>query len=331
MALPGRSGELPPRRVAAQLPDADALVRVQADFGIFGPGLSTAQPDNLTEWNGVGVEWSDLARVLGQPAPYWPYMLRIPTLIAAWKPGAPAVTYPTIPEVDTTPLLRLAATRPQGSSAHKVLLHLARVTQRRSTNSALGDLEMLAQCEQRAVNFGRHKGDVTVIAAHPLPVSEVDGEAVSEQDRRGGWKEILFRTDRLAAECVREAKMWDGGRDFPFSNPEQIDPATEYGAEWAARLEPIERTAAFAIIDRDGHRETLTDPETEAIVVREPDGLLLAAIPQRVPNFGPLAEVIFDRPIWVRVGDGRLYPAPKDSYWGLNWATPVPGPGHWHC
>ncbi|MGH3601891.1 MAG: hypothetical protein ACRDQH_16705, partial [Pseudonocardiaceae bacterium] len=59
--------------------------------------------------------------------------------------------------------------------------------------------------------------------------------------------------------------------------------------------------------------------ETGALVVREPDGRLLATIPQSVPNFGPLAKVIFDRPIWVRTADGRLYPAPKDSYWGLNY------------
>jgi hypothetical protein len=140
---------------------------------------------------------------------------------------------------------------------------------------------------QRAVDVGQHRGDVTVIAAHPLPVPEVDGEAVSEQRRRCGWWEILARTDQLAAECVRIAKMWDGGRDFPFSNPEQIDPNTEYGAEWSARLEPI---------DFEDQRETLTDPETGAPVIRQPDGLLPAAIPQRLATFSPLAAVI--PPTW---------------------------------
>ncbi len=228
--------------VAAELPDADALVDVHSTFNIFGPGLSTVQPDNLTEQAHSRMEWADLARVLGQPAPYWPLMLRIPTLITAWKPGAPPVTYPTIPEVDTTPLLRLAAILPQDSPAHEVLMHLAKVTQHRSTTGALGELRTLAECEQRSIEYGRHDGDVTVVAAHPLPIPKADRKAVSEQDRRGGWLEILARTDRLAAECVRQAKMWDGGRNFPFSNPEQINPNTEYGAEWAARLEPIERS-----------------------------------------------------------------------------------------
>lgn len=81
-----------------------------------------------------------------------------------------------------------------------------------------------------------------------------------------------------------------------------------------------------------------TDPGTVCVVwsrpplselsLREPDGFLLATIPQSVPNFTSLAEVIFDRPIWVRTEDGTLYPAPKDSYWGLNYGYPGgAGPG----
>ncbi|HEX4099559.1 MAG TPA: hypothetical protein VHY21_03320 [Pseudonocardiaceae bacterium] len=320
--------ELSLRDVAAQLPDADALIQVQSDFDIFGPRLSTARPDNLTEHNDFGMRWADLARILGQPVPYWPYMLRISLLIVDWKPGAPPATYPTIPEIDTTPLLRLAATLTDGSPAQDVLLHLARVAQYRSTTGALGALRTLAECEQRSIRYGRHNGDVTVVAAHPLWVPETDRESVSEERRRGGWLEIRARNDGLAAECVRIVDMWDHHRDFPSSNPEWIDPTTEYGAEWAARLEPVERNAAFATIDRDGRCETLIDPETEALVVREPDGFLLATIPQSVPNFTSLAEVIFDRPIWVRTEDGTLYPAPKDSYWGLNYGYPGgAGPG----
>ncbi|MGH3818743.1 MAG: hypothetical protein ACRDRE_13490 [Pseudonocardiaceae bacterium] len=107
--------------------------------------------------------------------------------------------------------------------------------------------------------------------------------------------------------------MWDDNRDFWSSSSERIDPTTEYGAEWAARLTPIKRTAEFAIIDRDGDRETLTDPETGALVVGEPDGFLRATIPWRLPAKSPLAKVIFDRPMWVRTEDGMLYPAPKGS------------------
>ncbi|MGH3851976.1 MAG: hypothetical protein ACRDR6_00440 [Pseudonocardiaceae bacterium] len=326
---PGLTGGLSLGRVAAQLPQADALVYVRSNIDNFGPGLWTAHPGGVTEWNDIGARWADLARVLGQPAPYWPYMLRIPTLIAAWRPGAPTAIYPTIPDidVDTTPLLRLAATLPEGNSAHKMLLHLARVIQLRSTDSALEDLERLTECERRSVDAGQHQGNATVVAARPLQAPEVDDETLDEQHRRAGWLEILDRTDQLSAECVREVSMWDSGADFPFSNPEEIDPATEYGAEWAARLEPIERTAAFELIDFDGQCETLTDPKTGAPVVLQPDGALLAAIPQWLAAFSPLAEVILDSPIWVRTEDGTLYPAPKGHDYGLSWGYVGSGPG----
>ncbi|MGH3719800.1 MAG: hypothetical protein ACRDRI_13380 [Pseudonocardiaceae bacterium] len=197
----------------------------------------------------------------------------------------------------------------------------------RSTTSAVLDLEILATFEERVVKAGRQQSDVIVVSAYPLPAPEANDDTLDEQRRRAGWLEILDRTDQLAVECVREACRWDGGADFPFSNPQQIDPTTEYGAEWAARLEPIERTAAFELIDFDGQYETLTDPETGAPVIRQPGGRLLAAIPQRLPAFSPLAEVILDLPIWVRTEDGMLHLAPRDSYYGLSWGYGGSGPG----
>ncbi|MEO7194341.1 MAG: hypothetical protein ABIZ05_05895 [Pseudonocardiaceae bacterium] len=330
---PGLTGGLPLGRVAAQLPYADALVYVRSNFG-RGPELWTAQPGSVTErndrgalWDDNEAHWADLGRVLGQPVPYWPYTLRIPALIVAWGPGVPTVIRQTIPDVDTTPLLRLAANLQDGSPAHEMLLHLARVIQFHSTDSALRDLERLTEYERRSVEAGQHQGNATVVAARPLVSPEVDDETLDEQRRRAGWLEILDRTDQLAAECVRTVEMWNGAADFPFSNPEEIDPASEYGAEWAARLEPIERTAAFELIDFDGQCETLTDPATGAPVIRQSDGVLLAAIPQRLATFSPLAGVILDSPIWVRTEDGTLYPAPKDNYYGLSWGYGGSGPG----
>lgn len=121
-------------------------------------------------------------------------------------------------------------------------------------------------------------------------------------------------------------------RRLPLLQPETNRPSTEYGAEWSARLEPIERTAAFAFIDFDGQHETMTAPETGTPVVRQANGLLLSAIPQRLATFSPLAAVILDSPIWVRTEDGTLYPALKGKHYGLSWAaTPVPGKDRWRC
>jgi len=44
----------------------------------------------------------------------------------------------------------------------------------------------------------------------------------------------------------------------------------------------------------------------------------MAAIPRRLYTESPLAEVILDDPIWVRTQDGKLYPAPKHSYYGIS-------------
>jgi hypothetical protein len=80
---------------------------------------------------------------------------------------------------------------------------------------------------------------------------------------------------------------------------------------------PGPRTAGFDQLDpRQAAVETLTDPETDALAVRREDGTVLAAVPQRLPATSPLAELILDRPVWVRTADGTLYLAPKDAYWG---------------
>lgn len=247
--------------------------------------------------------------------------------VQTWRtdPGTVCVVWSRPPRSELS-LRDVAAQLPDADALIQVQSNFDNVAQYRSTTGALGTLRTLAECEQRSIKYGRHNGDVTVVAAPPLPVPDVDDKIVDEQRRRAGWLEILGRTDQLAAECVRQVDMWDGGADFPFSNPEQIDPSTEYGAEWSARLEPIERTVAFEHIDFEGQRETLTDPETGAPAVRQPDGLLMASIPQRLATFSPLAEVILDSPIWVRTEDGTLYPAPKDSYFGLSWGYCGSGP-----
>ncbi|WP_344681403.1 hypothetical protein [Saccharopolyspora taberi] len=314
---------LPASRIAAHVPEADTLIRVQGDFGLDGPGLATAEPGAQPDWTDFGVRWSDLVRVLGQPAPYWPYMLRIPHLIQAWEPGADTVEYPTVPEVNTTPLLRLAAALPADSPAHQVLMYLAQITQHRSHTSAVQDLEILDEHVERA-----SVDNPVVIAARPMPVPDVEDEGLEESTWRAGWMEILGRTDQLAVECVHQASRWDGGAGFPYSKVERFDPAaTPHGTEWAARLEPTVRTAAFERIDPDGRGETLIDPATDAPAVRRPDGEITAAVPQRLTTISPLAEIILGDPIWIRVEDGTLYLAPKHHYFGLSWGYGGSGPG----
>ena len=300
---------------------ATVLVNVEPSFGLDGPSLKAvnrATPDEPYE-----LVWRDLSRVLGQPVPYWPLPLRIAELILSWKPGAEPVTAPARPDLDTGALLRLASMFDSEHPTHRTLLNLARVTQSRNTASARQDLDILHE----AINRGSGPQVPTAIAAVPMPVPDADREDLDPMVRRAGWLEVLGRSDTLSVQCVHEALSWDGGRDFPFSNPEKVDPTQGPGAEWVQRLQPIERTAAFELIDYDGGGETFTDPATDAPAVQCTDGELVAAIPQRLPATSPLAEMILSRDlVWIRTADGTLYPAPKDAGLGLSWGYSGGGP-----
>lgn len=120
---------------------------------------------------------------------------------------------------------------------------------------------------------------------------------------------------------------WDGGRDLPFGRLVTIaDPIVGPAAEWAKRSKPAARTAAATLVDPKGRDEILVDPATDAPVARGARGQLHAASPRRLPTTSPLAELILDRQIWIRVADGTLYPAPQDHYYGISWGYSGSGP-----
>ena len=305
-------------KAAETLPDAEAFIVVGGDFGHDGPALWAILP-GLPDKEKYEFQWSELSRVLGQPVPFWPSPLRIPELLSAWQPGSPKVVAAARTVLDVSLPLRLAAIVEQGSPAQRVLLNLAQTWQSRASVDAEQDLQIVNKAT---------KPETMTVAAVPLQVSRVDLDDLEESVRRAGWLEILGREDNLAAECTRQKVMWDGGADFPSSNPETIDPDDTYGREWAQRLIPAPRTAAIEVLDpRKSALEILVDPETDASAIRGSDGMLHAAIPQRLPASSPLAELILGHPIWVRTQDGILYPAPKNHYFGLSWGYSGSGPG----
>lgn len=322
---PGHPEWRPPRELLAKLPGAAAIAIVEGDFGRDGPSVDTFAPHD-PEQKRHGLRWAKLSQIIGQPLPYWPYMLRIPELLDAWQPGTPSMLAPTIPELDTTPLLRLAACLQDESPAQRVLIHLARIAQHRSTSDAEHDIRMLTDILDAPYNS---TPNTTIVAATPMPVPAAERDELDEGLRRAGWLDVLARTDTLAVQCVEEAMKWDGGNPFPYSQSEAIDPDnSQYAAEWAQRLVPSPRTAAFRILDPDFSAvESLSDPATDAPVIRCAGRKLSAAVPQRLPATSPLTEVILDDPIWVRVADGTLYLAPQHSYYGLSWGYCGSGPG----
>jgi hypothetical protein len=246
--------------------------------------------------------------------------LRRPADMALWRPGARPTVIRPIPDTDTTPLLQLAATEPDSSNAHATLIHLARHIQARSDRSVWQDVDDIDDWGDR---------DAITIAGTPAPATE-EPEELDEAIRRDGWLKILAQADSLAAQCVGVALENDGGRDFPFSSLAQFSPddGSELAAEFTARLEPCERTAAFALFADDMVAETWTDLQTELPVAKSRGGTLRAAVPQRLPATAPLAEVTLDHggKVWIRTADGKLWLAPEQSGTGLSWGYSGGGP-----
>ncbi|MBO0879981.1 MAG: hypothetical protein J2P17_06360, partial [Mycobacterium sp.] len=104
-------------------PEADAYVAIGTDFGLYGTDVWAKRGD----WQGDSEDlaWADLARVLGQPAPFWPDSLRAPQLIQQWSPGAEPVAHHGESPLDTAPLLRMAALYPVGHPVHGAMMHTA--------------------------------------------------------------------------------------------------------------------------------------------------------------------------------------------------------------
>ncbi len=119
-------------------------------------------------------------------------------------------------------------------------------------------------------------------------------------------------------------------RPSEHTRPEQEETPLEHdaaGRERTARLEPAPaRTAASARIDDDGGGRAVVDPRADAPAVLVDDGTAVGAVPQRLPATSALAEVILDKPIWIRTADGNLYPAPMHPAYGLSWGYPGGGP-----
>ncbi|MBB3053536.1 hypothetical protein FHS23_004590 [Prauserella isguenensis] len=312
--------------LARMEPMADVYVLVGWDWGIRGPALwcwSGQDPDAER----VEVSWSDLARVLGQPAPYWPGRLRSPDLITDWQPGDAPARDVGMQDLDVFPLTRMALQYPPEHVAHRALIHTAQLIDRNTEAADSTDLQIL----QERLDRGSITPDEIVLAALPAePVTDERPDPLEETVLHAGWREVLDRSDRLAEQCVRTLMAWDGGRSLPWSQTLLI-PHSPARAEWLDRLEPApERTAIYAGLERSPSQRgvAMYDPITDIPVLLpdEPGEEVRALSSRRLPATSPLAEIILEQEIWVRTQDGTLYPAPLHSYGGLSWGYGGTGP-----
>lgn len=238
--------------VAASLRSPSAAVMlIRNDLAPTGPAVDTVGTGPAERGRGAVAElpdttvaWHHLARVLGRPMPYWRYSLRSPELLIDWTPDTATVLAPADPDLDAAPLLRLAAAFDSGHPAHHTLLHLARVALYRSAQSAESELRTMQKALARRP-VPAHT--TTVTAAETMPVPAADREDLFETTRRAGWLEILARTDTLATQCVAEVLAWDGGKDLPYSQPVDVDPADDAALSPGSR---VGRPAALGPPDR---------------------------------------------------------------------------------
>jgi hypothetical protein len=300
------------RQILTDVPDLDSIVIGLELFDIDGPELKAVDRhaiDRVYE-----PQWADLAEILAGPVPWWPLALRKPEEMLSWQPGSGQSTTSPIDEVDVGPLLRAAADQEHGSPVNVTLTAFAREQRQLSRAEVERDVDRLTETD--AYQAGQIQ-IATTAAAGDDTVDEVP-----EVVRRAAWAQILTNTDTLSWSCVREKVKWDGGKDFPSSYIDGFDPAADdiAAAEWIAGLVPAPRPlpAMFAVFDADRVEEYLIDPRTDAPVVRyKYDAGIAAAIPARIPATSPLQELILGPTLWIRTGDGTLYPVPRQRGRGV--------------
>ncbi|SNT61928.1 hypothetical protein SAMN05216276_108621 [Streptosporangium subroseum] len=307
------------QHLAQAVPRADIAVLVLDTWDAAGPELAAV--DRIAPDRRYGLDWPELARAIGGPAPWWPPALRSPADMLRWRPGIEPTLIKPIPGTDVMPLLALAHDEPADSSIALAMHHMVGRIQAQADESARSALTMLEEH-----TWPEHRAAITLAAKPQIPTHP--DHDVPETILRDGWNRILARTDTLAEDGVRIADEWDGGEYFPFSAFTEVTPRAGTAAgEWAATLTPSSRTAAHAAVGRSSIQHTHQDPATGLPAITDEKGVLYAAVPQRLPATAPLAQVILqDATVWIRTADGRLYLAPRYPGNGINWGYRGSGP-----
>ncbi|MFF4618235.1 hypothetical protein [Nonomuraea jabiensis] len=292
---------------------AAAIVKVDPDFSHHGPSLSAICPSAPGTYY---PSWPQLAQVIGGPIPFWPAGARTDELIKRWRPEMGTAVTLAVAEPDPVPLLRMAAVVEPGF-IRDTLINMAQVIQHQATEAARDNLRHV----QRTADPSTY-----VIAAEPMDTPAAGRDDIPEDMRRATWLEVLRRTDILAQDCLRVARLWNGGKDLPASRALTFNADTPQAREWNTRLTRCPRNALIDSLDPHHEAtETLVDPLTDTFVVRKGE-TLTAAVPVRLAASAPLAELILADPIWVRTADGVLYPAPQHPVSEIGWGYPGSGP-----
>ncbi|MBD0710258.1 MULTISPECIES: hypothetical protein [unclassified Streptomyces] len=316
------------RRLLDVLTDTAGLVVVEHFYAYDGPQLQAVdreRPELVYH-----PRWSDLAAHVGGPVPWWPIALRRRAHLTAWTPGdAPApvdvATYPS-----WEPLYELARQEPEGSLVRRACFTIGHRIRTDAAENASREMENLR-------SWSAGPGDSMVHPAVPQPSDLAPGEFATDDAVGAGLAELCGRTDDLAVECLEHVSAWSS-EYFPYGGTFQVirTDVTRVAAEWINRLRDVPPTALHRVWD-DSYETvgTFVDPATGSPVVavkgkflsrRASEITYMGRAPRRLPEGAVLKEIILDEPIWVRTGDGVLYPAPVMDAPGLSWGYGGSGP-----
>lgn len=317
-------------------PETKCLIKVARE-GFHAPDGPDVLDLSIEDAHDRGRMWRYYARVIGQPAPYWPKDVAFEDLMTAWQPGHPPVTTMPVLSPDMSPLLQMSALYPPDSPTHRVLmyyylrvLHDAGIYSRWAAEAAT-DEHFEAFNEDHSVAFT----DRLVLGAAAIDVPQPKAlDDLSETAIRAVFAEISSRHDTLAVRVIECIHMFGAEHHLPFASIDRYRVGeTAMLDEWLKQLDevpmhvPDPRFGHFAPKYYPRVRRRLIDRATGAPVVELVDfhdevEEYVTALPRRLPATTPLAELIIDNgghSLWIRTGDGTLYPAPGGRYdvaWG---------------
>lgn len=291
------------------------------DMGLSGPALVAAD----TAHPGIEYEagWGKVAALVGQMLPWWPDLLRLPSVIREWKPGAQAAVV-EVPANDNEKILRRAAANAIFDvTARTAVTDMANDIRNNRIDHTRHDIEIFCKEGYGTTPNQVIAGAVPDTSLHPLPC---DGD---RETLKAGWHKLALHThpDAVAALEVavgREPNLLPFGAvtDIPVQSGTISD-------RWTHRLTMCDPTAAHAVLAQGSKSEAFfIDPLTDMPVLRTPgddsEQVWRFYAPLSLPAGGAeLASVVLHHTLWVTTSDGHVHPAPctptEHLWWGDGW------------
>ncbi|MDX3536550.1 hypothetical protein PV721_19630 [Streptomyces sp. MB09-01] len=309
--------------------DADTFVFVDYAYGLDGPELRAVDRDRPELV--YDPTWAQLAAHVGTRVPFWPGSLRREQHLTAWRPGDEPRPVEVITFPSWEPLYTLARQEPEGSPLRHACFTIGHRIRAAAADSATEEME----------NLRSRAGSARASMVFPAVPDTADpglAQVATDDVVGAGLAELCTRTDDLAVECLEQVSGWSGAKHLPFGGTFQLmrTEVTRAGAEWINRLRAVPPTALHRVWEEDYDTVgTFVDPATGSPVVavkgkfssRDAREITyIGRAPKRLPAGSVLKEIVLDKPIWVRTGDGVLYPAPAMDAPGLSWGYSGSGP-----